>query len=57
MYSRLAKTARDLDHVVALRHPLTDAPAYASVEELAADLGGRRPIARDEAARSWRGVA
>ncbi len=39
MYSRLAKTARDLDHVVALRHPLTDAPAYASVEELAADLG------------------
>jgi phosphoenolpyruvate carboxylase len=38
MYSRLAKTARDLDHVVALRHPLTDAPAYANVEELAADL-------------------
>ena len=38
MYSRLAKTARELDHVVALRHPLTDAPAYASVEELAADL-------------------
>jgi phosphoenolpyruvate carboxylase len=38
MYARLAKTARDLDHVVALRHPLTDAPAYASVEDLAADL-------------------
>jgi phosphoenolpyruvate carboxylase len=38
MYSRLARTARDLDHVVALRQPLTDAPAYASVEELAADL-------------------
>jgi phosphoenolpyruvate carboxylase len=38
MYARLAKTARDLDHVVALRHPLTDAPAYASVDELAADL-------------------
>ena len=38
MYSRLAKTARDLDHVVALRHPLIDAPAYANVEELAADL-------------------
>ena len=38
MYSRLAKTARDLDHVVALRHPLTDAPGYGSVEELAADL-------------------
>jgi len=27
-----------LDHIVALRHPLTDAPAYASVEEMAADL-------------------
>ena len=38
MYARLAKTAHDLDHVVALRHPLTDAPAYSSVEELAADL-------------------
>jgi phosphoenolpyruvate carboxylase len=38
MYSRLARTARDLDHVIALRHPLTEAPAYASVEELAADL-------------------
>ncbi len=38
MYARLAKTARDLDHVVALRHPLTDAQAYASVDELAADL-------------------
>ena len=38
IYSRLAKTALYLDHVVALRHPLTDAPAYASVEEMAADL-------------------
>jgi phosphoenolpyruvate carboxylase len=38
MYSRLAKTARDLDHVIALRHPLTDAPAYTSVEELGGDL-------------------
>ena len=38
MYARLAKTARDLDHVVAQRHPLADAPAYASVEELSADL-------------------
>jgi phosphoenolpyruvate carboxylase len=38
MYSRLAKTALDLDHVVALRHPLTDAPAYRSAKELAADL-------------------
>ena len=38
MYSRLAKTARELDHVVALRQPIADAPAYAGVEELAADL-------------------
>ena len=38
MYSRLAKTARELDHVVALRQPIADAPAYASVEEFAADL-------------------
>jgi phosphoenolpyruvate carboxylase len=38
MYSRLARTARDLDHVIALRHPLTDAPPYASAEELSADL-------------------
>ena len=38
MYARLAKTARDLDHIVAQRHPLADAPAYASVEELSADL-------------------
>ena len=29
IYSRLAKTARDLDHVVALRQPLIDAPPYA----------------------------
>jgi phosphoenolpyruvate carboxylase len=38
MYSRLAKTARDLDHVVALRQPIADAPPYKSAEELAADL-------------------
>ncbi len=38
MYARLAATARDLDHVVALRHPIVDAPAYTSVGELAADL-------------------
>ena len=28
MYSRLAKTARELDHVVALRRPIADAPPY-----------------------------
>ncbi|RBP18146.1 phosphoenolpyruvate carboxylase type 1 [Roseiarcus fermentans] len=40
MYSRLAKTARELDHVVALRQPIvSDAPAYESVEAFAADLG------------------
>ena len=38
IYSRLAKTARDLDHVVAPRQPLIDAPAYASAAELSADL-------------------
>ena len=38
MYSRLARTARDLDQVVALRQPLTEAQPYRSVEELAADL-------------------
>jgi phosphoenolpyruvate carboxylase len=38
MYSRLAKTAAELDHIVALRQPIADAAAYASIEELAADL-------------------
>jgi phosphoenolpyruvate carboxylase len=38
IYSRLAKTARQLDHVVVLRQPLIDAPLYASVAELSADL-------------------
>ena len=38
LYSRLAKTARDLDHVVAHRQPLIDAPPYASAAELSADL-------------------
>ncbi len=38
MYSRLAKTAQELDHVVALRQPIADAPAYRSVDELLDDL-------------------
>jgi phosphoenolpyruvate carboxylase len=38
IYSRLAKTARDLDHFVAPRQPLIDAPAYANAAELSADL-------------------
>ncbi len=38
VYSRLARTARDLDHVVALRQPLTDARVYTNAKELAADL-------------------
>ena len=29
IYSRLAKTARELDHVIALRQPIVDAPPYA----------------------------
>ena len=31
MYSRLAKTARELDHVIALRQPIVDRAPYASV--------------------------
>ena len=38
IYARLARTARDLDHVSALRQPVNEAPAYASVEEFSADL-------------------
>jgi len=38
IYSRVAKTARNLDHIVALRQPLIDAPAYATAAELSADL-------------------
>ena len=38
MYSRLARTARDLDHVIALRQPIVDLPPYASVDEFSADL-------------------
>ncbi|HLH48125.1 MAG TPA: phosphoenolpyruvate carboxylase [Roseiarcus sp.] len=38
VYSRLAATARELDQVVALRRPIAEAPAYASAQELAADL-------------------
>ena len=38
IYSRLAKTAHELDHVSALRQPVKDAPAYGSVEEFSADL-------------------
>ncbi len=38
MYARLAKSATELDHVSALRHPLDDAPAYASAAEFGADL-------------------
>ena len=38
IYSRLAKTARELDHVVAPRRPLTDAEPYKSAVDFAADL-------------------
>jgi phosphoenolpyruvate carboxylase len=38
VYSRLARTARELDHVVALRQPLIEAVPYASAAEFAADL-------------------
>ena len=38
MYSRLAKTASELDHVIALRQPIVDRAPYASAEEFSADL-------------------
>jgi phosphoenolpyruvate carboxylase len=38
MYSRLAKTARELDHVIALRQPIVDRAPYASAAEFSADL-------------------
>jgi phosphoenolpyruvate carboxylase len=38
MYSRLAKTARELDHIIALRQPVVDLPPYASADEFGADL-------------------
>jgi phosphoenolpyruvate carboxylase len=38
IYSRLAKTARELDHVVAARRPLVDAEPYLSAAGLASDL-------------------
>jgi len=38
MYSRLARTASELDHVVALRQPIVDRAPYASSAEFSADL-------------------
>ena len=38
MYSRLAKTASELDHVIALRQPIVDRAPYASAAEFGADL-------------------
>jgi phosphoenolpyruvate carboxylase len=38
MYSRLAKTASELDHVVALRQPIVDRAPYVSAGEFGADL-------------------
>jgi phosphoenolpyruvate carboxylase len=38
MYSRVAKTARELDHVIALRQPIVDRAPYASSAEFSADL-------------------
>jgi phosphoenolpyruvate carboxylase len=38
MYSRLAKTAPELDHVIALRQPVVDRAPYASAAEFGADL-------------------
>ena len=38
MYSRLAKTARELDHVIALRQPIVERASYAAAAEFSADL-------------------
>ena len=38
VYARVAKTAEELGHLIALRHPIGDAPAYAKPEDFAADL-------------------
>ena len=38
IYARLAATARELDHMEALRHPVADAPPYADSAAFAADL-------------------
>jgi phosphoenolpyruvate carboxylase len=38
IYSRVARTAVNLDHVVAPREPLIDLPPYSSVAEFSADL-------------------
>ena len=38
MYSRLARTARELDHVIAPRQPIVDRAPYASAAEFSADL-------------------
>ena len=38
IYARLAATARELDHLEALRHAVADAPPYADSAEFAAEL-------------------
>ena len=38
IYARLAATARALDHMEALRHPVAEAPPYADCAEYAAEL-------------------
>ena len=38
LYARIAATARELDHLEAMRHAVGEAPPYAGAEEFAADL-------------------
>ena len=38
LYARMAATARELDHVEAMRHAVGDAAPYGSIDEFAADL-------------------
>lgn len=38
LYARMAATARELDHVEAMRHAVGEAPPYSGAQEFAADL-------------------
>jgi len=38
LYARMAATARDLDHIEAMRHAVGEAPPYAGPDEFSADL-------------------
>jgi phosphoenolpyruvate carboxylase len=56
LYARMAATARDLDHLEAMRHAVGEAPPYRRVEEFAADLDTiHRSLCRHNSALLARG--